>query len=65
MPRSTTNGGAPPAIRHLRYVERLVETVPAGGEVLGAACGTGKYWPQLLAAGCRLLGIDQSGGMLA
>ena len=31
---------------------------------LDAACGTGKYWPALLAAGLRVLGTDQSAGML-
>lgn len=32
--------------------------------VLDAACGTGKYWPTLLGAGCALTGVDHSSGML-
>jgi cyclopropane fatty-acyl-phospholipid synthase-like methyltransferase len=42
-----------------------VEATTAGDEILDAACGTGKYWPQLLAAGRRPYGVDQSEGMLA
>jgi cyclopropane fatty-acyl-phospholipid synthase-like methyltransferase len=50
---------------HVSFVERLIHATPAGGVLLDAACGTGKYWPQLLGAGCRLVGVDQSAGMLA
>jgi SAM-dependent methyltransferase len=50
---------------HAAFVERLAALVPPGGEVLDAACGTGKYWPALLGAGLRVLGVDQSEGMLA
>jgi cyclopropane fatty-acyl-phospholipid synthase-like methyltransferase len=50
---------------HAAFLDRLAATVPAGAELLDAACGTGKYWPRLLAAGCRLTGVDQSAGMLA
>lgn len=32
--------------------------------VLDAACGTGKYWPMLLGAGLRVMGVDQSQAML-
>ena len=49
---------------HADFVARLARRVPAGGQVLDAACGTGKYWPALLAAGLRVLGTDQSAGML-
>src|SRR6266550_3785342 len=45
---------------HADFVARLARRVPAGGQVLDAACGTGKYWPALLAAGLRVLGTDQS-----
>jgi ubiquinone/menaquinone biosynthesis C-methylase UbiE len=38
--------------------------VPAGGPVLDAACGTGKYWSALLGAALQVMGIDQSTGML-
>lgn len=50
---------------HAEFVARLITLVPPGGEVLDAACGTGKYWPALLAAGLRVTGVDQSAGMLA
>lgn len=50
---------------HAVFVARLAQSVCSGGEVLDAACGTGKYWPMLLAVGLRVMGIDQSAGMLA
>ena len=48
-----------------RIVTRLVRLIRPGGDVLDVACGTGKYWPALLAAGLRVTGADQSAGMLA
>ena len=50
---------------HAAFVARLTGLIRPGGEVLDAACGTGKYWPALLAAGLRVTGMDQSAGMLA
>jgi ubiquinone/menaquinone biosynthesis C-methylase UbiE len=50
---------------HAAFVARLAGLVRPGGAVLDAACGTGKYWPALLAAGLRVTGVDQSAGMLA
>jgi SAM-dependent methyltransferase len=50
---------------HAAFVARLAGLVRRGGAVLDAACGTGKYWPALLAAGLRVTGVDQSAGMLA
>jgi SAM-dependent methyltransferase len=50
---------------HAAFVTRLTTLVQPGGNVLDAACGTGKYWPALLAAGLRITGADQSAGMLA
>ena len=50
---------------HAAFVARLVGLVRQDGGVLDAACGTGKYWPALLAAGLRITGVDQSAGMLA
>jgi SAM-dependent methyltransferase len=50
---------------HAAFVARLAGLVRQGGTVLDAACGTGKYWPALLAAGLRVTGVDQSAGMLA
>jgi SAM-dependent methyltransferase len=48
-----------------RYVTRLLDTCPPGGVVLDAPCGTGTYFPLVAAAGRRVVGIDQSAGMLA
>jgi 2-polyprenyl-3-methyl-5-hydroxy-6-metoxy-1,4-benzoquinol methylase len=50
---------------HARFVSRLADRLSPGAEILDAACGTGKYWPDLLAAGLVVRGIDQSSGMLA
>jgi SAM-dependent methyltransferase len=49
---------------HAAFVTKLTALIPPGGEVLDAACGTGKYWPTLLAAGLHVTGVDQSAGML-
>jgi ubiquinone/menaquinone biosynthesis C-methylase UbiE len=48
-----------------RFVQRLAETCPPGGLVLDAPCGTGRYFAIVSAAGRRVVGIDQSAGMLA
>ena len=48
-----------------KWVARLLRTVPAGGAVLDAPCGTGRYFPMVAAAGLRVAGADQSPGMLA
>jgi SAM-dependent methyltransferase len=48
-----------------RFVERLVATCPPDGTVLDAPCGTGQYFALVAAAGRRVVGIDQSAGMLA
>ena len=50
---------------HRRFVTNLLERVPPGGTVLDAACGTGKYFGMVLDAGRRVVGTDQSTGMLA
>ncbi len=50
---------------HAAILERLLSATPPEGEILDAPCGTGKYWPAILAAGRRVTGIDQSAGMLA
>lgn len=50
---------------HVRFVARLIETCPEGGTVLDAACGTGPYLDMVLDAGRRVVGTDQSAGMLA
>lgn len=47
-----------------RFVTKLLETCPPGGLVLDAPCGTGQYFEFVAAAGRRVVGIDQSAGML-
>ena len=49
---------------HARFVDRLLETCRAAGVVLDAPCGTGRYFAQVTASGRRVIGIDQSSGML-
>ena len=63
-PRYDENWGAV-SPSHAVFVARLAGLVRPGGTVLDAACGTGKYWPALLAAGLRITGVDASAGMLA
>jgi ubiquinone/menaquinone biosynthesis C-methylase UbiE len=50
---------------HRRFVADLLERCQPGGTVLDAACGTGKYFAMVLDAGRRVVGTDQSTGMLA
>jgi ubiquinone/menaquinone biosynthesis C-methylase UbiE len=54
-----------PTSSHARFVGMLLETCPPGGVVLDAPCGTGRYFAQVVASGRRVVGIDQSSGMLA
>jgi ubiquinone/menaquinone biosynthesis C-methylase UbiE len=49
---------------HRRFVDRLIDTIPAGATVLDAPCGTGPYFGIVRAAGCLVVGADQSAGML-
>lgn len=48
----------------LAYLEKFLERMGPGSELLSAACGAGRYDGILLEAGHRVLGIDQSEGML-
>jgi SAM-dependent methyltransferase len=50
---------------HDGFVSRFLSRLPADGRVLDAACGTGKYFPMVLASGRRLLGVDHAGALLA
>jgi SAM-dependent methyltransferase len=50
---------------HHAFVGRFLSRLPPGGRVLDAACGTGKYFPMVLASARRLLGVDHAGGLLA
>jgi ubiquinone/menaquinone biosynthesis C-methylase UbiE len=49
---------------HRRFARRVVRASPVGGTVLDAACGTGKYFGVVLSAGRKVVGVDQSTGML-
>jgi len=50
---------------HQVYLKRFLELIPEPGTILSAACGAGRYDGILTDAGHRVLGIDQSAGMLA
>lgn len=54
-----------PADVQREWVARVLRLIPPGGIVLDAPCGTGRYFPVIAAAGCRVAGADQSAGMLA
>jgi len=54
-----------PAGTQETWVARLLGMIPAGSTVLDAACGTGRYFPLIAGAGMRVIGVDQSAGMLA
>ena len=54
-----------PTTSHTAFIDRLVATCPPGGLVLDAPCGTGQYFARIRDAGRRVVGIDQSAGMLA
>jgi SAM-dependent methyltransferase len=49
---------------HLAMLDRLLERCPPEPDVLDAACGTGRYWPQILPRVGSLRGVDHSAGML-
>ncbi len=50
---------------HRQFIEKFLGRLSAGSAILDAACGAGRYDGMLLEAGHRVLGIDQSGNMLA
>jgi SAM-dependent methyltransferase len=45
---------------HRTFVERFCSMLPPDGRVLDAACGTGKYFGLVLAAGRSVLGFDHA-----
>ena len=53
-----------PTTSHTTFIDRLIATTPAGGLILDAPCGTGQYFGRIRDAGRRVVGIDQSAGML-
>src|SRR6476659_9157739 len=54
-----------PTTSHTTFIDRLLASCPPGGIVLDAPCGTGQYFARIRDAGRRVVGIDQSAGMLA
>ena len=53
-----------PVTSHETFIRRLLDTCPAGGTILDAPCGTGAYFELVASTGRRVVGIDQSAGML-
>ena len=47
------------------WVARVLAQCPEAATILDAPCGTGRYFPMVAAAGHRVVGADQSAGMLA
>jgi len=54
-----------PAQTQKDWVARLLRACPATAKILDAPCGTGRYFSSVAAAGHRVVGADQSAGMLA
>jgi SAM-dependent methyltransferase len=54
-----------PAGTQEEWVARLLALIPPAGTVLDAPCGTGRYFSLITGAGMRVVGVDQSAGMLA
>ena len=50
---------------HLEFLRKFFSRLAPDSSILSAACGAGRYDGLLLDAGHRVLGIDQSAGMLA
>jgi ubiquinone/menaquinone biosynthesis C-methylase UbiE len=50
---------------HRAFVERFLSMLPPDGRVLDAACGPGRYFPQVLESGRSLLGVDHTDAYLA
>jgi 2-polyprenyl-3-methyl-5-hydroxy-6-metoxy-1,4-benzoquinol methylase len=62
-PRYET-GNYPISDTHRRFVERVVDTCPRNGIVLDIPCGTGRYFEVVVSRGRRVVGADQSSGMV-
>jgi SAM-dependent methyltransferase len=50
---------------HRAFIERFLSELPAGGRVLDAACGTGKYVATVLGSGRALVCVDHTATYLA
>jgi SAM-dependent methyltransferase len=62
---ATFDAEAYPRGSHETFVRRLLETCPADAQILDAPCGTGRYFALVRESGRRVVGADQSAGMLA
>jgi 2-polyprenyl-3-methyl-5-hydroxy-6-metoxy-1,4-benzoquinol methylase len=49
---------------HRAFVKRVVATCPPGGLILDIPCGTGRYFELVVEDGRRVVGVDQSSGMV-
>lgn len=49
---------------HREYLQKFLERIPSSGTILSAACGAGRFDGLLLNAGHKVVGIDQSAGVL-
>ena len=50
---------------HRSYLELFLSKLPPGGDVLDAACGTGKYFGLVLDSGRHVTEVDQEGHLAA
>lgn len=50
---------------HLQFLQKFLDQLPQKSTILDAACGAGRYLPDLISHGHTVVGIDQSQGMLA
>ena len=57
-------GNYPISDTHRAFVARVVEACPQDGIVLDVPCGTGRYFELVVAHGRRVVGADQSAGMV-
>jgi 2-polyprenyl-3-methyl-5-hydroxy-6-metoxy-1,4-benzoquinol methylase len=57
-------GNYPISETHRAFVARVLEACPAQGVVLDVPCGTGRYFELVVATGRRVVGADQSRGMV-
>lgn len=49
---------------HREFIQKFLQLLPKPGDILDAACGTGRYISMLLEQGHQVTGRDQAQGML-
>lgn len=64
-PSYDEEGGIYPNASHLQFIQKFIYLLPSNSTILDAACGSGRYMPQLLEQGHSIVGLDQAKGMLA